>query len=451
MNVAKERVASPWVMLEQIVAKVRGAETEAALYFSVVNDTFVILPYRSALVLAATTSGALQLTCASGLTTVDRQAPYGSWVEKVARHVLPRLSERSVFSKADLPDELASGWDEHWPECVSMYRMEGRQGELLAVMVYLLDVPWPPVADAMLMTLHRVQGLCLQALRHSRSWRWLRRDHSGRIPMATRLAGLAGLLALAAMFIPVRQFVVSPAEIISLDSVAVTSPVEGIVAELVARPSQSVRKGDVLVRLDDTAIRNRLASAEQALEVSRQEFLAGSHRAFASTERVSEVGVLKGRINERVAEVQFLREQLAMLDIRAGRDGVAVYGQENDLIGKPVAPGQKLMELADPQRIGVNVWVPVADAINIEAGAPVSVLLYADPLNPRTAAIERASYQAAKSPDGVVAYRVRGTLQAEDVSRLGLRGSAKIDGERVPLGYFLFRRPLLILRQWLGM
>jgi hypothetical protein len=51
----------------------------------------------------------------------------------------------------------------------------------------------------------------------------------------------------------------------------------------------------------------------------------------------------------------------------------------------------------------------------------------------------------------VVAYRVRGTLQAEDVSRLGLRGSAKIDGERVPLGYFLFRRPLLILRQWLGM
>ena len=139
-----------------------------------------------------------------------------------------------------------------------------------------------------------------------------------------------------------------------------------------------------------------------------------------------------------------------MLEIRAGRDGVAVYGQENDLIGKPVSPGQKLMELADPQRIGVNVWVPVADAINIEPGARMSVLLYADPLNPRKAVIERTSYQATKSPDGVAAYRVRATLEAEDASRLGLRGSAKIDGERVALGYFLFRRPLVVARQWLG-
>ena len=73
------------------------------------------------------------------------------------------------------------------------------------------------------------------------------------------------------------------------------------------------------------------------------------------------------------------------------------------------------------------------------------------PIYPRTATIERASYQASKSPDGVAAYRVRGTLQAEDVSRLGLRGSAKIDGEEVPLGYFLFRRPLLVARQWLGL
>jgi hypothetical protein len=36
------------------------------------------------------------------------------------------------------------------------------------------------------------------------------------------------------------------------------------------------------------------------------------------------------------------------------------------------------------------------------------------------------------------------------VPRLGLRGSAKIDGQMVPLGYFLLRRPLAVARQWLG-
>jgi multidrug resistance efflux pump len=146
--------------------------------------------------------------------------------------------------------------------------------------------------------------------------------------------------------LPIRQFVIAPAEIISLDSTAVTSPVEGIVAELVAKPNQLVKKGDVLIRLDDTAIRNRLASARQGLEVSRAEYLAGAHRAFVSSEKNAEAGVLKGRINERLAEVAFLQEQLQMQEIRAIRDGIAVYGQENDWIGKPVSAGQRIMELA---------------------------------------------------------------------------------------------------------
>lgn len=452
MNMPRERPGSAWVTLDQLSAKASAAETEAALFFVMANDTFAMLPYRSALVLRARAAGGVRLTCVSGLSTADHKTPYGSWVEQVVQHLLPRLSEQSRFGVADVPPELASAWTEYWPERVSMGRVEGRDGELLAVMVYLLEVEWPAVADTMLSTLHRMQGMSLQALRQRRGrWAFWRRNADGKVPTSTKLAGLGLLLAIAAMFIPVRQFVISPAEIISLDSVAVTAPVEGIVGALVAKPNQPVKAGEVLIRLDDTAIRNRLASAQQALEVSREEYLAGAHRAFVSTERAAEVGVLKGRISERAAEVNFLKEQLDMLEIRASRDGVAVYGQENDLIGKPVSPGQKLMELADPQRIGVNVWVPVADAINIEPGASMSVLLYADPLNPRKAVIERASYQATKSPDGVAAYRVRGTLDTEDASRLGLRGNAKIDGERVALGYFLFRRPLLVVRQWLGM
>jgi hypothetical protein len=78
------------------------------------------------------------------------------------------------------------------------------------------------------------------------------------------------------------------------------------------------------------------------------------------------------------------------------------------------------------------------------------VLLYADPLNPLTATVEQASYQASKSPDGVAAYRVRATLPPQDVVRLGLRGNAKINGDWVALGYFIFRRPLVAVRQWLG-
>lgn len=450
MTLARERVASPWTLFEQLCARSHAAETEAALGFIMANDSFALLPYRSALVFMARAGGGVRLVCASGLSTVDHKTAYGSWLEQVVADLLPRLSAQTRFGVSDVAPELAPGWAEYWPERVCAHAVSGREGERLAVVVYLLEAEWPALADTMLATLHRVHGLCLENLRRRRP-AWMRLRTEGKFSRGSRGLAAVLLVIVLALFIPVRQFVIAPAEIIALDAAAVTAPVEGIVAELVAHPNQSVRKGEVLVRLDDTAVRNRLASARQALEVARAEYLAGAHRAFVSSERAAEVGVLKGRISERAAELNFLQEQLAMLEIRADRDGVAVYGQENDLIGKPVSPGQKLMALADPQRIGVNAWVPVADAINIEAGAPMSVLLYADPLTPRAATIERASYQASRSPDGVVAFVVRGTLDAQQPVRLGLRGHAKLDGERVALAFFLFRRPLLVVRQWLGL
>lgn len=441
---------SSWQLLEQLNSKARAAESEQGLLFAIANDTHALLPYRSALVFTLH-HGEPQLGCASGLTSVDRRSAFGSWAEQAVKAFLPQLSERQRLGVQDLPDDLRAPWQEYWPEVVQVHPMPGAGGELLGVVVYVTDQPWPEVTLPMLNALHQMHGLCLQNLRaQKKPLDFLKKLVDGR-DLKTRkvlLRVLAGLLL--ALLLPIRQFVIAPAEIIALDSTAVTSPVEGIVAELVAKPNQPVKKGDVLLRLDDTAIRNRLESARQGLEVSRAEYLAGAHRAFVSSDKTAEAGVLKGRINERLAEVAFLEEQLQMLDIRAVRDGIAVYGQENDWIGKPVSAGQRIMELADSTQLGVNAWVPVADAINMATGQDIHVLLYADPLSPMTARVEQTSYQATKSPDGVAAYRVRATLPPQDQVRLGLRGSAKINGDWVVLGYFIFRRPLGAVRQWLG-
>lgn len=441
---------SPWEVLEQLATKARTADTEQALLFSVANDTLTLLPYRTALVFTFH-QGEIVLGCASGLTSVDRRSAFGSWVELAVKTFLPKLFERQRFTVLDLPEDLREPWQEYWPQWVQVHPMSGALGELLGVVVYVTDQPWSEATVPMLNALHQMHGVCLQNLRTQKSpFDFFKQLVDGR-NLKTRkvlLRTLAGLLL--AMLLPIRQFVIAPAEVISLDSTAVTSPVEGIVAELAAKPNQPVKKGDVLIRLDDTSIRNRLELARQGLEVSRAEYLAGAHRAFVSTEKTAEAGVLKGRINERLAEVAFLEEQLQMLEIRAVRDGIAVYGQENDWIGKPVSAGQRIMELADSTQVGVNAWVPVADAINMNAGQDIHVLLYADPLSPMTATVEQASYQATKSPDGVAAYRVRATLPPQDKVRLGLRGSAKINGDWVVLGYFIFRRPIGVVRQWLG-
>ena len=50
------------------------------------------------------------------------------------------------------------------------------------------------------------------------------------------------------------------------------------------------------------------------------------------------------------------------------------------------------------------------------------------------------------------AYRVTAELIDNDVPpRIGLRGTAKIFGEEVKLFFFLFRKPIIFVRQTLGL
>jgi hypothetical protein len=55
------------------------------------------------------------------------------------------------------------------------------------------------------------------------------------------------------------------------------------------------------------------------------------------------------------------------------------------------------------------------------------------------------------SPSGVLGYRLKASL-ADDKAppRIGLRGTAKLFGDRVTLFYYLMRRPLSAARQFLG-
>ena len=77
-----------WQVLNALVEKARTVASEPGLSFSVVNDTFALAPYRSALLLD-TRRRQPRLVYASGLSTVDRKSPYGSWVEQVVAALLP--------------------------------------------------------------------------------------------------------------------------------------------------------------------------------------------------------------------------------------------------------------------------------------------------------------------------------------------------------------------------
>jgi multidrug resistance efflux pump len=254
-----------------------------------------------------------------------------------------------------------------------------------------------------------------------------------------------------ALFAPVRQSSVGQAEVAPLQYTVMSAPLDGVIASIAVKPNESVTAGDVLFRLDDTSLRSRLETARRSLGVVRSEAFLSRQKAFSDVQARSEVATQEARITEKGSTISYLATMVEKVTVRAPHPGVVLFGDASDWEGKPVSVGERIMTLADSRSAGVTVWLPVADALDLEKGAEVRLFLHTDPLHPRTARTIRSSFLPVLAPDGTAAYRLTAEFVGQaDLPRLGLRGTAKVYGSRVPLAYYLFRRPLAKVRQWLG-
>lgn len=191
--------------------------------------------------------------------------------------------------------------------------------------------------------------------------------------------------------------------------------------------------------------------SQKSLAVAEAELQATTQKAFDTPQSKGDLALLSGRVNEKRAELAAVQTQLARIDVLAHHEGIAVFGDPDDWLGRPVSTGERIMLLANPEKPGVLVHLPVADAIALNVGAAIKLFLTVMPLSPLDARITETSYQAVLSPEGVASYRLRAVFEdAQQNVRIGLRGTAKVYGGWVCMGYYLLRRPLATLREWSG-
>ena len=165
-----------------------------------------------------------------------------------------------------------------------------------------------------------------------------------------------------------------------------------------------------------------------------------------------DLGIARAELALRTAERNFARDMFEKSVIVAPNAGVALFGDRKDLIGRPLATGDRLMEIADPHLVELRIDLPVSDALVLEPGARVKAFLDSDPLHPREAVVMRFDYQARLNETRMAVVRVTAELgeQEKDIPRLGVRGTAQIYGAVQPLILVLLRRPLSAIRQGLG-
>ena len=426
-------------------ARARAADSLNTLAFSLVNDPYPLLGFRQALVFDCSAVN-WELLAVSGLAKPTEDSPYLVWLRQASRWLaeLP-MPQGSLWLtwESELPEAIASGWSEWWPTGIWCISIVDRNKQRCGMVIYQLDAPPPTEVAGELLRLSETWSYCWSALTHQgKSWRWRPTPKQRKI---------AGIVFAVLLLLPVRQTALAPAEVVALDAIVVASPLDGVVKTMHVRPNQPVKKGELLYSLDDTTLRNRLEITLKGVAVADAELNAASQRSFEVAQGRNEIALLTGRSQERRAELAAIQAQLARVDVSAPRDGVAVFGDPNDWIGKPVVTGERIMLLADPATPAMLINLPVADAIALEAGAPVKLYLSAHPLSSIEGKITETSYQAITTPEGVAAYRLRASIegQAPD-ARLGLRGTAKVSGGWVVLGYYLLRRPLAAARAWSG-
>lgn len=257
-------------------------------------------------------------------------------------------------------------------------------------------------------------------------------------------------IVIVILLFPVRLSVLVPGELVAANPSVMRSPVDGVIGQIFVQPNQVVNEGDPLFNLDLTTLENKLRIAQQELGVASAEFRSSSIQSLSDAKSRSQLSPQEGRIAEKRLEVEYLQDMLARSQLLAPKNGVVIFDDPSEWIGKPVVAGEKVMIVVADKQVEIEAWLPMNDAIELPSKSPVTLYLNASPLSPVRGELKYAGHEILKRPDGSYAYRVRAVVDNTDPPRVGLKGTAKVNGPYVPVYYWLLRKPLGYIRQFLG-
>jgi hypothetical protein len=253
------------------------------------------------------------------------------------------------------------------------------------------------------------------------------------------------------LLFPVRLTVLVPGELVPANPAIIRVPIEGIVDQFYVTPNQAVVKGQPLFNLDLTTLLSRLQVAEQETQIATQEYRQSSLQGLTDSKSRGLLVPQEGKAAEKKMEADYVKELLNKAKIVAPRDGIVIFDDPSEWIGKPVQAGEKVMVVATSGDVEIEGWIPVGEAIELPKDSSVTLYLNAMPFSPVTGYLRYEGHEPIQRPDGGYAYRVRASLGPDDRGpRVGLKGTAKVHGQFVPLSYWVLRRPLATLRQFLG-
>lgn len=219
----------------------------------------------------------------------------------------------------------------------------------------------------------------------------------------------------------------------------------GAVLETFVEPGQPVKRGTLLSRIDDRAVRDRYLSARSAAR-SAEQTLQVARRDAERNERLAAAGAVAERDREAatsaaasaeaaLADAQARRadaaKELAFTQVRSPIDGVVSERQAT--AGDVVQTGNALFSIVDPRSLQLEGTVPAEEVGKLRPGAPVEFTVTGYPDRTFTGTVDRINPAADPATRQVRVYATLPNLEQGLVSGLFAEGRIGTDRRKTLL------------------
>ena len=427
--------------------KTREAKSKDELNFIVVNETREIIDYTTSFLLLKSATDKFHINAISDIASIDRTAPLVTFVESIINHKTKKdLKEIESIDLEQFSKKIKKQKPKNIPQyllCIPIFSPQrGLQGYLLLAR----NKNFNDNENELVQHLSRTYGHAYNTFLTNFSIKnFLKKNFTGKKRWIT-----ISVIILIFLF-PVRMTSTAPVEVVAKNPFLITSPFDGVVKKIIANNNDQIKPGDLLVLLEDIDLSNEFNLAKQSLQVAEKELLRTRQSSFTDNEQKSRLAELIAQVDLKRVELKSAERKLKNSKIYSEKKGVVIVDRKSDWQGKPVAVGEKILTIADPNNIEFLIWLPVKDSIVINQDANTNIFLDINPMNSYKGNIIRSTYEPELSPEEVLSYKLISSFKGNrDTPRIGLRGTAKVYGNRTILFYYLFRKPITFIRQLIG-
>jgi multidrug efflux pump subunit AcrA (membrane-fusion protein) len=223
----------------------------------------------------------------------------------------------------------------------------------------------------------------------------------------------------------------------------VAAPITGYLLSSAVRAGDTIRQGEIMATLNDQELKLELTRLNGGLQKSRREY-----REAQSLRDLVGVRVIKEQINQILAEIDLVEQQLDSIYLAAPFDGVVIEGDLSQALGSPVERGETLFKIAPLDNYRIILEVDEREIGYIEAGQEGSLTLSSLSQQSLPIKVERIT-SVAKAEDGANFFRVEASLpESNGALRPGMEGIAKINIGRERMAWIWTHEFIDWLRLW---